>query len=320
MRATPRRGARPSARTRTRRAPRQNISRRAVAVRRQALLRRWVFGLKLGAGAVLVVVVSFFFIFVYDVFVQSDYFKAKGIQVEGGQRLSSREIMRQAGVREGVNILGVNLSAARRQLLAHPWIAVAEVQREIPSGLHIRIREQAPAAVVDLAAGRRFLLNDQGEIFKEWEKSDPVDLPVVRGLQAADVRAVDRSGAARPLPLPVLAPASAPEPPRSRPLDAVMQVLDLGREQGSVLPVRQIHTIQVDRELGITVVAFDPGKSIRLGYDDYPAKYHLLADLLTFFNAHPGTADFARVDLTDVNRVIVNPVKAELSQTGPQGG
>jgi len=124
MRAAPRRGARPPARsTTTRRTPRQNISRRAVAGRRQALRRRWGFCLKLAAGSVLVVLVSLFFIFVHDVFVQSDYFKAKGIQVEGGQRLSSQEILRQAGVREGVNILSVNLSAARRQLLAHPWIA-----------------------------------------------------------------------------------------------------------------------------------------------------------------------------------------------------
>jgi cell division protein FtsQ len=317
MRVNTRRGVRPPARTRTRRTPRQNISRRAVAVRRQALLRRCVLGLKLCAGAVLVVLVSFFFIFVHDVF-SNDYFKAKGIRVEGGQRLSSQEIMRQAGVREGVNVLSVNLSAARRQLLAHPWIAEAEVQREIPSGLRIRIREHAPAAVVDL--GRRFLLNDQGELFKEWEKSDPVDLPVVSGFKVSDARAVDRPGAARLLPLSALAPSSPPEPARSRPLDAVMQVLALGREQGAVLPTRQIRAIRVDRELGITVVAFDPGKSIRLGYDDYPAKYHLLADLLTFFKAQPGAVDFARIDLTDVNRVIVNPVKAELPQTGPQGG
>jgi len=67
-------------------------------------------------------------------------------------------------------------------------------------------------------------------------------------------------------------------------------------------------------------VAFDPGKAIRLGYDDYPAKYRLLADLLAFFKAQSGPVDFDRIDLTDVNRVIVNPVKAELPQTGPQGG
>jgi cell division protein FtsQ len=305
MRAATRRSAHPPARSTTRRAPRQNISRRAVAGRRQALLRRCVFGLKLCAGAALVVLVSFFFIFVHDVFVQSDYFKAKGIQVQGGQRLSSQEIMHQAGVREGVNVLSVNLSAARRQLLAHPWIAEAEVQRDIPSGLRIRIREHAPAAVVDL--GRRFLLNDQGELFKEWEQSDAVDLPVVSGFKVSDAQAVDRPAAARLLPLSAVAPSSPPEPA-------------LGREPGAALPIRKIRAIRVDRELGITVVAFDPGKSIRLGYDDYPAKYHLLADLLTFFKTQPGPVDFDRIDLTDIHRVIVSPVKAELSQTGLQGG
>jgi hypothetical protein len=122
------------------------------------------------------------------------------------------------------------------------------------------------------------------------------------------------------LPLSALALSSPPEPARSRPLDAVLQVLALGSEQGTALPTRQIRTIRVDRELGITVVAFEPVKSIRLGYDDYPAKYHLLADLLAFFKAQPAPVHLDRIDLTDVHRVIVSPARAELSQTRPQGG
>jgi NADPH:quinone reductase-like Zn-dependent oxidoreductase len=41
---------------------------------------------------------------------------------------------------------------------------------------------------------------------------------------------------------------------------------------------------------------------------------------LTGSGSEPGAVDFDRIDLTDVHRVIVNPVKAELPQTGPQGG
>ena len=90
-----------------------------------------------------------------------------------------------------------------------------------------------------------------------------------------------------------------------------MQVLALGREPHTALPVRQVRTIRVDRELGITLTAFDEGAAVRLGYDDFPAKYRLLADLLAFFKAHPQAVDFDRIDLTDVHRVIVNPVKTD---------
>jgi hypothetical protein len=104
-------------------------------------------------------------------------------------------------------------------------------------------------------------------------------------------------------------------------MDAVMQVLARAGDNGSVLPTREIRMIRVDRELGITVVAYDEAKSIRLGYDDYVPKLRLLADLLAFFKTQPGMSDFERIDLTDASRVIVNPVKTELAgKTGPKGG
>jgi cell division protein FtsQ len=268
------------------------------------------------AGAVLV---SFFFVFVHDVFIQSPHFNARQIQVEGGRRLPARAVAAIAGVHEGVNVLSVNLSAARRKLLAHPWIAEAEIRRELPSGLQIRIREHTAAAVVDL--GRKFLLNDQGQIFKEWEAADPGGLPVISGLKASDLRVADRSGDALDPIAAALGPAAPADPPVSRPMDAVLQVLALGRETDGILPARQIAAIRVDRELGLTVTAFGDAKSIRLGYNDYAAKYRLLADLLAFFQSQPGKAEVARIDLTDAGRVIVNAARADLPvKPGPKGG
>jgi cell division protein FtsQ len=270
-------------------------------------------------GVAAVVFVGFFFIFVHDVLTQSDHFKARSIQIEGGRRLTAKTLASVAGVREGVNILSVNLSAARKRLLAHPWIADAEVRREIPSTLVIRVREHVPTAVVDV--GKKFLLNTRGEVFKEWEPADPAELPVVSGLKISDLRVADRSGAAAALPLAALGSGSPPLAALSRSMDAVLQVLTLGRERGSALSTRSIRTIRVDRELGITLQAYDEGKSIRLGYDDFASKFRLLADLLTFLKSQPGLMDFERIDLTDANRVIVNPVKAELPvRTGPKGG
>ena len=302
-----------------RRAPRQNVSRRATAARRRVWLGRWVSLFWATSAAALVVFVGFFFIFIHDVLIQSEHFKARTIQIEGGQRLSTKTLASVAGVREGINVLSVNLSSARKRLLAHPWIAEAEVQREIPSTLHIRIREHVPAAIVDV--GKKFLLNTHGEIFKEWEAGDPEGLPVVSGLKISDLRVADRSGTAAALPFAALESGSPPLAALSRSMEAVLQVLTLGGVHGSVLSTQSIRTIRVDRELGITVLAFDEGKSIRLGYDDFASKFRLLADLLEFLKSQPSLMDFERIDLTDANRVIVNPAKAELPvRIGPKGG
>jgi cell division protein FtsQ len=318
MKRVPFRAQRP-ARSGRRRPVRQNISHRAIAARRLNWLRRLAAVCWVAGGAVVVIFVSFFFIFVHDVFTQSDHFRAQRIHVEGAQRLSPLAVISHAGLHPAINVLSVNLTAARKRLLAHPWVAEAEIQREIPSTLRIRIREHLPVAVVDM--GRKFLLNRQGEIFKEWESSDPVDLPVVAGLTLADLRFADRSGAAGSLPFFAFSAAPPVEAAPSRPMDAVLQVLTLGRDSGSVLPNRELRRIRVDRELGLTLVAYAEGRAIRIGYNDYPAKYHLLRDLLGFFRAEPRVADFERVDLTDMNRVIVNPVKAELpKKAGAQGG
>ena len=290
-------------------APRRNIRRKARAARLRRLLERALLGLKLAAGAAGVVLVSLVFVFVHDLFTQSDYFNTRHIQVEGNQRVSPADIRALTGIRPGVNVLSINLSAARRQLLAHPWVAEAQVYRHLPDGLQIRLREHRAAAIVDL--GPRFLLNAEGEIFKPWEPSDPAGLPIVSGLHAADVRAADRSEVAAPRLRWSDRAQAAVEPIRSRPMEAVLQVLALGREPHTSLPLRQVHAIRVDRELGLTVTAFDENAAVRLGYGDFETKYRLLAELLAFFKANPSAVNFDRIDLTDVHRVIVSPVKIQ---------
>jgi cell division protein FtsQ len=317
MRRITSRALRPAS-TGHRRAPRQNVSRHAVAKRQRFWLRRAAAAIWLAVGVVGVLFVSMFFIFVHDVFTQSDHFRARQMVVEGAQRLSVQAIIAQAGVRPGINVIRVNLAAARKRLLAHPWIAEAEIQREIPSTLRIRIREQVAAAVVDV--GRKFLLNSDGELFKEWGPSDPAGLPTVAGLAVADLRAVDRAAAAQGLFSSDRDPAGSPPPP-GRAMDAVLQVLRLGRDPHSILPTRELRSIRVDRELGLTLVVHAENRAIRLGYGDYPAKYRLLRDLLSFFRSQPNVADFERIDLTDMNRVIINPIRAEAPKKNePQGG
>ncbi len=283
-----------------RKKPRKDQRKGKKTKQRSSFLGFVLLAFKLIVAVTSVAAVTTFFILIHDLLTQSDYFKISRMTIDGAQRLSEKEIAQQAQVDKGVNILAVNLSLVRKRLLAHPWIAEAGVSREIPSGLSIRIKEHRPLAVVDV--GKKFLINHSGKIFKAWNASDPADLPVVSGLNVLDLPPV--YGQTDP---------SAGEIARERsaPFNAVMKVLRLGRQQGSILPNHSIRQIQVDRQIGLTLLAFDRIKTINLGYDDYDGKYNMLANLFSYLKHQQSVSDFDRIDLNNLNRVVLNPLRRE---------
>ncbi len=286
------------------RTARRNRSRRdgleARARRRDRLFALFgavaVAGFALGAGL--------FFLLVHDLLTRGDFFPARRIEVSGAERLAVREILATAGVQSGMNLLGLNLSAARRRLIAHPWIREAELRREIPSGLHIRVHEHR--AIARVALGPGFLLNAEGEIFKEAEPGDPPGLPEIEGLPVDELRPADRSAAA-PFSLRRRLLSFAPEEPRvpGRSLSAVTAFLARAAAAGEVLPPQAIRRIRVDRQLGLTVLLHEGGRAIDFGWDDYDRKLERLADIQRFFRAHPEMVPFQRLDFTDPQRVLV---------------
>ncbi len=303
------------------RTTRRNRSRRegleARALRRNRLYA--VLGAAAGAGFALAA--GLFFLLVHDLLTRGDFFPARRIEVFGAERLSADEILATAGVRSGMNLLGLNLSAARRRLIAHPWIREAELRREIPSGLQIRVSEHR--AIARVALGPGFLLNAEGEIFKEAERGDPAGLPEIEGLPVDELRLADRSAAA-PFSLRRRLLSSAPEEPRARgrSLAAVTAFLAQAAAAGEVLPAEAIRRIRVDRQLGLTVLLHEGGRAIDFGWDGYDRKLERLAEIQRFFRAHPEMVPFQRLDFTDPQRVLVGletPAPSGRPQPPPGG-
>jgi cell division protein FtsQ len=225
--------------------------------------------------------------------------------VDGNRHLADGQVLAQARIKHGANILSVNLSAARKRLLAQPWIAEARISRKIPDGIEIRITEHRAAAIVDV--GRRFLIDEQGIVFKELSGDDPQDLPKVVGLKYADLKLV--SGKETFEQPADNAGRREGQIDRYRLMNAVIAVLKLGVTSASVVPTREIRQIKVDRQLGITLIAFDPGRPIKLGFDNYAAKYMVLKQVMVMLkqNSVRGVADYRSVDLIDINRIVVRP-------------
>ena len=254
---------------------------------------RVVFIAKALLGSLALVVASGAFIFAYDYFTQTRHFQARQIVVTGQQRLSRQQVLEIAGVGPQANILSVNLTTTRKRLLADPWIADGTVSREIPSGLHIHIREEVPLALLDMGDGQGFIINVAGKVFKREDGPDSNALPKVQGLGHADLPVSDE--------------------PASEAFLAVMTLFRLAGEKNSPLPLSGIRRIRMDREIGATVYAGEDNRAVKLGFGRYREKCDVLGHLMPRLSRDSRLNRYRVIDLFDVNRIVVTLAPADPS-------
>ncbi len=250
---------------------------------RRAWVRRLMLSLKLGGLMAGLLAFSALFMMGYAAVTHSEYFRTQAIEVNGTSRLAREEVLSQAQLRPGDNLLAVNLHLTRKRLLAHPWIAAAQVWREIPETLRIDIREHEALAVIDL--GRRFILNSEGRIFKEFEARERLDLPLVTGVDYTAIALGDDA----------LSPA----------LDAVLTILRACRGNAGGLSFEAVEKLHFDAEMGIIVTERATQREIKLGLAPYDAKFARLAQLHRRLD-QSGQWDAVRaIDLNHPDRVVV---------------
>lgn len=262
---------------------------------RSQILQRFTLCLKFLATITFLMTISIIFILVYDFFTQCDFFNTKNLEVKGHQRLSKEDVIELSQIHLEQNILSINLSQARKRLLLHPWISEADVRRELPNGIYVKINEHQPLAILNL--GRKFIINVHGTVFKEWKPSDPSNLPVIDGLDFSDLNIPGGEF-------------------RSVSFEAVMNVLKVGQNSESILPNKFIKRIHVDREIGITLYALNPIKAIKIGYDNYPGKYEKLKRVFLYMKNKQNFSDYNSINLINLNRIVLNSVHIKLISSG----
>ena len=242
--------------------------------------------------ALMIVGMSLVFIFIHDVLTQCDYFKAEMITVEGGQRLTPEQILKTADIVEGVNLICLNLKTVRKRLLAHPWIAEADIRRIFPGSIAIRIREQEPIAVLDF--GKQFFINKDGVIFKEAQASEIPGMPVMSGIEYSDWKTSETPGS------PVFV--------------SVLEILNIGRSSETILPNTIIKNINVDREIGLTLETDGPVRTIQLGYGGYWKKYSRLEKILSYVEQNGEFTFIEEIDLRNPDHIVARPGIEKLSE------
>ncbi len=250
---------------------------------RKKIVGRLMVGLKLIALIAALMGFSALFMAGYAAVTHSDYFRTEMIKVSGLSRLTEPEVLAQAGIHKGDNLLAVNLGLVRKRLLAHPWVATARVSREIPATIRIEITEHQALAVLDL--GRKFLINTFGRVFKEYGSHDPRNLPLVNGIAYTDM--------------------SLGEDDLSAAMTAVVQVLQISREPASVIAYDQIKKVHVDRQMGVTLTVWRDQRHIKLGFAPYESKYQRIKQLLPHLKQSADWKGFDTIDANNPDRIVV---------------
>lgn len=243
-------------------------------------------------GAAAIFFLSIVFVFGHDWATQCDYFRAQSVKVEGCSYLTAREVRQAAGITEGVNILSVNLARARLRLMSMGWVAEAEIRREFPGFMIIRIKEHKPAAVINL--GKPFLVNDKAEIFKEADAGQFDHLPVIKGVDYSDWQSAEGEN--------------------NSPGASVMSLLKVCRRHNSIFGNQGIAEITVDPDLGLAVLPKKlPVRQLQMGYGDYEKKIGRLEKIFSHIKNTEPSLVLEKIDLRNPDRIVARPLVNEES-------
>ncbi len=116
----------------------------------------------------------------------SPYFGLHNIVVTGVNDDLREEIIKISGIKERESLFSIDPTAIKRNIEGHPWIKSVFLKKEFPHTLYIKAENEEPVTIVLLE--RMYLMDREGIIFKEVERDDCIDFPVVTGLSAGDKR------------------------------------------------------------------------------------------------------------------------------------
>jgi cell division septal protein FtsQ len=112
------------------------------------------------------------------------YFAVSSIVVHGHLRLDREEVLRWAEVADGMSIWDASPAAVRLRVQRSPWVEQAQVRREFPNYVSIRIQERRPVALAQL--DELTYVDRRGRLLGPLRTDDSRDFVVVTGLQHAE--------------------------------------------------------------------------------------------------------------------------------------
>lgn len=117
----------------------------------------------------------------------SSLFSVRRVEVSGNTQLLQSQVVKQSGIQLGGNIFKVDLTAAKKRLVANPWLEAATLSRQLPAIIRIRVRERA-AAVALSRPRATYVLDKTGFVLSKEGALADTGLPAVRDLDAGEIK------------------------------------------------------------------------------------------------------------------------------------
>jgi len=214
---------------------------------------------------------------------RTTFLRLENIEVKGLKRIPREEILGQAAVKVGDDMLGMRLRRMGEQVGKNPWVAAVKVRRAFPHTLLIDLQEREPVAVVSM--GYLYYLDSRGDIFKPLNEGDSLDYPVVTGF-AEDELSRDPAGS-------------------KAALKGVLKLIgDMKGQTGFTLA--DVSEVHYDKGFGYTLFTVQGGVPIRLGNSGFAEKLERFAKVYQQLQGQMPHLEYVDLDYSD--KIVVKKV------------
>jgi len=242
-----------------------------------------------------VVVLTTFFVYVYNLLISRSYFEIKEISVRGLKELTEKDVLELADIKPAQNLLAINTDAVIRRVTANQWVKSVYIGRELPDKLVLEVQERNPLVLVKQASDF-YLMDGEGFVFKKLGKSDEVDLPIFTGINGKDKIKT-------PLFLSTL---------------NLLKTISGSSKYNYLGTISEIH---IDDVFGLSLI-FDTGLYLKLGMGDFERKLGQITLIMADLEKRGMKNGYLCIDLSDESKVTVQrknaPGRIEQSNKGQQ--
>ena len=197
----------------------------------------------------LIILTAILFHYGLNLILHSSYLRLEDIRFEGCNNIKPQDLMNQAQLERGDNLLWLNLKEISQKIISNPWVKEVKIERNFPHTLIIKITERVPVALVHQE--KIFLVDEDGNLFKELEPQDPFDFPIITGSLPTD---------------------------NTQLLKAVLNFLNTADSLG-VIPKNNVSEVHLEGEGRITLYTLNENIPIRMELTHYAEKLSFLQRL-----------------------------------------
>lgn len=236
--------------------------------------------LKVSAVIVIATAIAFCMVYAYNFIIIDPYFQLDRASIRGCERVTEKEVIELAGIAPSMNILTMNLDRIKKRIRTNPWVEDVFAGRELPNRLVVEIVERKAAAIIKKNE-KLYLADWNGEIFKGYEKGDSVDLPLLTGFYENEKVKADL-------------------------LNKGFKLLRYLSRNRTFPGIENVSEVIGEEMYGFTIIT-NEGLLIELGFGNYSEKFTKLNIVMAEVVKRDMGNVFLRIDLTDVDRVVVRP-------------